>query len=184
MLHKIAGGLIAFVIIAAAAPASAQTYDFAGRFTEGSGTISGRITYDPITGGFTSANVTTGDGEQHPYDVGGPVTGATYDLVQDGSSAGVLSVLEGPVAAGVRGARISFSPAVTDAAPTLDIYEFECFDSDCGNASTLRFGYVQDSFAEAAVTPVPTMTEWAMILLGLTLAGGAAVVIQRRRLAA
>ena len=32
--------------------------------------------------------------------------------------------------------------------------------------------------------PVPTMTEWAMILLGLTLAGGAVLYIQRRRLAA
>ncbi|MFC5343823.1 IPTL-CTERM sorting domain-containing protein [Brevundimonas staleyi] len=29
--------------------------------------------------------------------------------------------------------------------------------------------------------PVPTMTEWAMILLGLMLAGGAALVIQRRQ---
>lgn len=32
--------------------------------------------------------------------------------------------------------------------------------------------------------PVPTMTEWAMILLGLMLAGGAAMMIQRRRMAA
>jgi len=32
-------------------------------------------------------------------------------------------------------------------------------------------------------TPVPTMTEWAMILLGLMLAGGAAVLIQRRQMA-
>ncbi|MFC5344126.1 IPTL-CTERM sorting domain-containing protein [Brevundimonas staleyi] len=31
---------------------------------------------------------------------------------------------------------------------------------------------------------VPTMTEWAMILMGLMLAGGAAVMIQRRRMAA
>lgn len=31
--------------------------------------------------------------------------------------------------------------------------------------------------------PVPTMSEWAMILLGLTLAGGAAVLIERRRMA-
>jgi hypothetical protein len=34
-----------------------------------------------------------------------------------------------------------------------------------------------------APTPVPTMTEWAMILLGLMLAGGAAVLIQRRQMA-
>lgn len=32
--------------------------------------------------------------------------------------------------------------------------------------------------------PVPTMTEWAMILLGLMLAGSAAVLIQRRQMAA
>lgn len=32
--------------------------------------------------------------------------------------------------------------------------------------------------------PVPTMSEWAMILLGLTLAGGAAVLVQRRRMVA
>ena len=32
--------------------------------------------------------------------------------------------------------------------------------------------------------PVPTMGEWAMILFGLALVGGAAVIIQRRRLAA
>jgi len=30
-------------------------------------------------------------------------------------------------------------------------------------------------------TPVPTMTEWAMILFGTILAGGAALMIQRRR---
>lgn len=34
-----------------------------------------------------------------------------------------------------------------------------------------------------APTPVPTMTEWAMILFGLILAGGAAMTIQRRRMA-
>lgn len=32
--------------------------------------------------------------------------------------------------------------------------------------------------------PVPTLSEWAMILFGLILAGGAAVMIQRRRMTA
>ncbi len=31
-------------------------------------------------------------------------------------------------------------------------------------------------------TPVPTLTEWAIILFAMFLAGGAALVIQRRRL--
>lgn len=35
----------------------------------------------------------------------------------------------------------------------------------------------------AAAAPVPTMSEWAMILLGVALAGGAALMIQRRRTA-
>lgn len=55
------------------------------------------------------------------------------------------------------------------------------------------FGGAQASGAESnvppvvsvsTVEPVPTLSEWAMILLGLTLAGGATVVIQRRRRAA
>lgn len=33
-------------------------------------------------------------------------------------------------------------------------------------------------------TPVPTLSEWAMILFGLILAGGAALMIQRRQMAA
>jgi YVTN family beta-propeller protein len=33
-----------------------------------------------------------------------------------------------------------------------------------------------------APAPVPTLSEWAMILFGLILAGGAAVLVQRRRM--
>ncbi|MFC5344132.1 IPTL-CTERM sorting domain-containing protein [Brevundimonas staleyi] len=40
------------------------------------------------------------------------------------------------------------------------------------------------TFVLAPAPPVPTLSEWAMILLGLTLAGAAAVVIQRRRMTA
>lgn len=36
----------------------------------------------------------------------------------------------------------------------------------------------------APPAPVPTLSEWAMILMGLTLAGGAVALIQRRRFAA
>ena len=50
--------------------------------------------------------------------------------------------------------------------------------------------YVYDGSTTAQVTcpavtaAIPTMSEWAMILLGLMLAGGAALYIQRRRLEA
>ncbi|MFC5344128.1 IPTL-CTERM sorting domain-containing protein [Brevundimonas staleyi] len=40
-----------------------------------------------------------------------------------------------------------------------------------------------DNISLTTPSTVPTLSEWAMILLGLMLAGGAAVVIQRRRVA-
>lgn len=46
------------------------------------------------------------------------------------------------------------------------------------------FGFVANFGAAPAPAPVPTLSEWAMILFGLILAGGAAVMVQRRRLAA
>jgi len=46
-------------------------------------------------------------------------------------------------------------------------------------------GGTADSFTlqiGAPAAPVPTMTEWAMILMSLMLAGGAALYIQRRHM--
>ncbi len=42
-------------------------------------------------------------------------------------------------------------------------------------------GFFRAEYTDVVVVTVPTMTEWAMILFGLILAGGAAVMIQRRR---
>lgn len=41
---------------------------------------------------------------------------------------------------------------------------------------------IRVNFAPAVITTVPTLSEWAMILFGVMLAGGAAVLVQRRRL--
>lgn len=50
-----------------------------------------------------------------------------------------------------------------------------------GNLYTQRIDDVV--LLSTPVAAVPTLTEWAMILFGLSLAGGAALAIQRRRLA-
>lgn len=47
-------------------------------------------------------------------------------------------------------------------------------DGSSGNTTTAQV------IAVAAPATVPTLTEWAMMLMGLVLAGGAAVIIQRR----
>lgn len=44
--------------------------------------------------------------------------------------------------------------------------------------------FLLPGYGVAAPTPVPTLSEWAMILLGVALAGGAALTIQRRPQAA
>lgn len=43
-------------------------------------------------------------------------------------------------------------------------------------------GEIIDCSGATCATGVPTLSEWALILLGLTLAGGAAVILHRRRL--
>ena len=62
---------------------------------------------------------------------------------------------------------------------------FLAFRSIMGGGNTIDQASPLPSFTAAVVpTPVPTMTEWAMILLGLAVAAGGVVAIMRRRLAA
>ncbi|WP_428152212.1 IPTL-CTERM sorting domain-containing protein [Brevundimonas sp.] len=60
-----------------------------------------------------------------------------------------------------------------------------------GNTTTLNGGGVSvrdlpfsATFTPTVPAPVPTLSEWAMILLGLTLAGAAVLIVQQRRLSA
>lgn len=67
----------------------------------------------------------------------------------------------------------------------FDTSPFITFRSIANGGTPIDEASPLPSFTAAiAPQPVPTMTEWAMILLGLTLAGGAAVAITRRRIAA
>lgn len=50
-----------------------------------------------------------------------------------------------------------------------------------GALSAHRMYAVSEELVVPAATPVPTLSQWAMILLGLILAGGAAVLINQRR---
>lgn len=50
------------------------------------------------------------------------------------------------------------------------------------SANTPGLQRSEGTIAIGAPTPVPTLSEWAMILLGMILAGAAALVLQRRQL--
>ncbi len=71
---------------------------------------------------------------------------------------------------------------------TADVVPNSMF-ADLDAAGRTSFGPYDSRFIATFATlpppaPVPTMSEWAMILLGTVLAGGAALTIQRRRFAA
>ncbi|MFC5343068.1 IPTL-CTERM sorting domain-containing protein [Brevundimonas staleyi] len=61
----------------------------------------------------------------------------------------------------------------------LDGGFFDGFGESSGNE-----GFFRATYTDAAPAPVPTLSEWAMILFGTVLAGGAALYIQRRRMVA
>ncbi|WP_428151854.1 IPTL-CTERM sorting domain-containing protein [Brevundimonas sp.] len=258
--------ITACLLWAAPALASAQTYNLTSNFGNGSGTVSGAFTYDPVSSTVTSATVSVGAGNEQ---LGGPpISGATYSTIA-ASSTNFLEVRNGPAAPGARGIEIYFSPDLPSGAPSVfNHYEYRCTGACTGKtftrqvatgasvtqvpsvsgltpnsgpvaggtlvtltgtgftaATAVTFGGTAATnvtvvsatqitarspaagagVADVAVTgpggtsantpadnftyvagpaPVPTMSEWAMILLGTILAGGAALIVQRRQLSA
>lgn len=131
------------------------------------------------------------------YRFNGGVVGALVDSSVETIDAGSLYpayemdtlTLSGaglPVTPGEQFVIVGSSPVPVNAAAVLragDFYLdggfFDGFSEGAGNE-----GFFSATYTDAAPAPVPTLSEWTMILLGTLLAGGAAVVIQRRRLAA
>lgn len=105
---------------------------------------------------------------------------------------GLFAAANKPTTAIVDGAEVSLTPSITS--QSVQTYTLVFTPSPNGNLTSIKIdgktslpcdmhtfllpGHV------APPTPVPTLSEWAMILLGLTLAGGAALHLQRRRLTA
>ncbi|WP_428149839.1 IPTL-CTERM sorting domain-containing protein [Brevundimonas sp.] len=117
---------------------------------------------------------------------GTPVSSQAVVLVDQGSNTTGLQtiVLASPLPI-VAGNSYSFAfSAANMAFNTADPYAggalLTGYDSPFGGFD-LVFTATQ---VAAGPAPVPTLSEWAMILFGLTLAGGAAVILQRRRFAA
>lgn len=115
---------------------------------------------------------------------GTPITSQTVNTVAVANDSAPLQniTLSTPLSV-VAGSTYSFVFAST---------ELRISNSNTYVGGTWTYNYNQpypDSDAAFQVTQViptsvPTMSEWAMILLGVTLAGGATIYIQRRRLIA
>lgn len=176
---------VACLALSTAALAAPVNYVFNGTFNEqqSTGTYSGSFTYETTTQKVTAASVTVSPGLS---DDGSPRSAATYNTVTDSSQLH-FTVTNAPFAQGNRvfvvlatGAFFSSpNPAISNA------YDGLCINAPCSGLNQTDAGTSTSNppitLAQGVPpTPVPTLTEWAMILLGLTLAGGATIVIQRR----
>lgn len=115
-------------------------------------------------------------------------------MTPPGYTAATYTAATLPAGLGISGSTISGTPAVAGTHDfTVDVAgtfmsvcmmpgpppNFTPLPMPCPQAaSTVQTYRIQ---VASSPTAIPTMTEWAMILLGVALAGGAALTIQRRR---
>lgn len=177
--------MIALAAALAAAPfaalAAPVTYTVTGTFTDtNQGGFSGTFVYDADTNLFSAINLSS---------TAGPgFAPATYNAsILPNVPNAVRVTANGATPLGARCLVLALNGPMTNAAPTLTItqtWEGTAADAGCTSFSGWRPGAAGTVTPVVIPAPVPTMTEWAMILMGLLLAGGAAVMIQRRRPAA
>lgn len=172
--------VLGFATAAAAAPV---TYNVSGTFdaSGSSGAYSGTFTYDAATGTASAVSITTTPGLAN--DGTGALPGLTFTEVVDAFDGAILVTPAGAVA-GDRILNLNFTPDLADGAPALLIVEDAVCDAQCDGLevtpdSQYRWATTNSLTVAGGVT-VPTLTEWAMMLFGLALAGVAVVVLQRR----
>lgn len=173
-----AAAFAAAALAAGAAWAAPVNWTINGAFNDG-GTISGTYTYDVNTNTYSAVNITTTPGASFG--------GAAYTAPHPIASASVVAALTGSTAVGAPLLSVVLSAPMTNAGGTINlnptISEGTCSVAGCGAGLGLR-SIVSGTTSAAAPATVPTMSEWAMILFGTLLAGGAGLFVQRRRLTA
>lgn len=180
--------LLATLLLAMAIPAAAMAdpvnWTLNG-VTLSSGTASGSFTYDSDTDTFSNINIVT---------TAGTLPGATYTQrggAYNDSTGGLrIGALTAAGNGGNSALALQVTTAMTNAGGTITIVtglaasaEYTCGGGTCSVSAPFR-AITGGSIVGVPVAPVPTMSEWAMILFGLMLASGAALYIQRRQLIA
>lgn len=163
-------------LTAASAFAAPVTWNVTGTFA-GGGTISGSFVYDADTNTYSAINITTTAGSEP-----GAIYTATSPVFTN-SPAQFVAVTAAGRGVGNPRLALEFSLSLSNAGGvrTLDGEEGTCV-LGCSSFGALPRS-ASGSANSAVPAPVPTLSEWAMILLGMALAGGAALTINRRRAA-
>ena len=171
---------IAASLFTTAALADPVVWTLNGVTTNDGKTVTGSFTYDANTNTYSAINITSTGGV-------GPFTAIAP---APASSAGTALFIQTPAGVGQNG--IVFSTGnKTNAGGTLTITTgagagglYTCTGVCAGGVYTVGSHITAGTMVGVAPVSVPTMSEWAMILFGLMLAGGAALYIQRRQLIA
>lgn len=178
--------LISFAVCAAAislagvAHAAPVTWTIPSTAVTGGRTISGTFVFDtslPAAQRLVSINVTETGPTPTSYTFPGDINGDHYF----GQPAAAITT-ERAIAI-----QLPAIPATAGGNYTVPvIYVRECITVSAGKCSNLNADQSASNvvITSVAAAAVPTMTEWAMILFGVILAGCAALVIQRRRFTA
>lgn len=184
MLKSIFALFGALFVLAAPAAALAQTatYNISGTFTfPATGSFSGSYVVNTGSNMMVSANIQVTAGKALDSVTDLPANTYIYSGAEGPTSFGYATALP---ANGLRGGFLILNG--TKAAP-VSITTFR--DSVCAvpacNSTSVLTNEIREGTGTVALAPapVPTLSEWAMIMLGLLLAGSAAVMIQRRQMA-
>ncbi len=180
----------ALAALALAAPMAAAadpvTWTLSGVTFPDGGTASGSFVYDEDTNLYSAVNVITTSGTTR-------LTGANYvnnvtNANPPSNASNLTMITASGYAPGAPYFVLTTSPK-TDTGGTLAItggFEGTCNAVPCFFAGP---GASRNPSGSITTTPgggaaaVPTLSEWAMILFGTLLAGGAALYIQRRQMA-
>lgn len=146
----------------------------------GSVTVSGSFVYDPVQGKITAFDITQTGANPGTYAfVGGLFSSRTSWAIAQRT--GVASVGDPIflVDTNVPGIYAAGSTTTTILIGTCShVTAGKCDDGSLSDNRTVNITGVN----APAAPSIPTMPEWAMILLGVVLAGAAALYVQRRRL--
>lgn len=185
MLQPLFALICALFVFAVPAAALAQTaaYNISGNFAApATGSFAGTYVVNAGTNTIVSVNIHVTAGKARDGVTNVPANTYVYAGLE---AANLFTYATAVPASGLRGGFVRFAP--TKVAPTAitQLIDGVCVPADCSsvdNGTTVgRLG--SGTVVLATVAPVPTLSEWAMIMFGLVLSGGAAVYIQRRQLA-
>ena len=174
----------AILVLPSAALAQLVAYSVSGTFAApATGSYSGVYVYDTIAGAVVSADISTTSGLAEDGLTLIPASNYAFTGFQQPWGYSVANTIP---ATNAYGGFVTVQPS-TGAPTNVFFVNGRCSNADCSTVavsshlSRKSLAGTNSIVSAPPPPPIPTLSEWAMILLGVALAGTAALTIQRRR---